>query len=101
MTRREMAGGLAVTPFFIPHTRFDTLPTMQQRLRTLFCLLVAFPALASDVRRSECFPIETLPSQLQSRAEKIFLDTLDSVALYTVIDGLKPLTTDLHESGLA
>jgi tetrahydromethanopterin S-methyltransferase subunit F len=85
----------------IPNTGFDTLPTMQPPLRMLCSLLVVFPALASDVRRSECFPIETLPPQLQSRAEKIFLDTLDSVALYTVINGLKPLTADLRHVGLA
>jgi hypothetical protein len=67
----------------------------------LGCLLAAFTSFGADVRREDCFPIEKLSAPLQSRAAKVFLDTLDSVALYTVIDGLKPMTVDLPELRVA
>ncbi len=55
-------------------------------------LLVASPAVA-QVPRSECFPVERLPAALRARAEAVLLESMDHEALYTVIGGLKPMTS--------
>lgn len=50
-------------------------------------------AWASAASREECFPLDRLPKELQPQAEQILLDLLDSEALYTVVGGLKPMSS--------
>lgn len=42
---------------------------------------------------SECFPIECLPAALRPRAEEVLLKLLDSEGLYTVVGGMKPMSS--------
>ncbi len=76
--------------------------TRQRALLQLMLLLVsAFPLLllgastaqASGVPRAECFPIERLAPALRPKAEEMLLKMLDSEALYTVVGGLKPMSS--------
>lgn len=56
-------------------------------------LIVAGCALAQPVPREQCFPIELLPEEDRQPAEALFLKLLDSEALYTVIGGVKPMSS--------
>lgn len=44
------------------------------------------------VPRSDCFPIDQLPAELQSLSKELLLDALDSEALYTFVGDLKPVS---------
>lgn len=72
-------------------------------MRTLFacflcCLATGGVAVASEVSRPECFPIERVEPALRAKAEALLLETMDSPALYTVIGGLKPMTSSFLSS---
>lgn len=67
---------------------------------TLFALSVvfspcvtAFAQTPPTVPRSECFPVETLPVDLRPLAEELLLKILDSEVLYTVVGGIKPMSS--------
>ncbi|MES2460849.1 MAG: hypothetical protein V4671_09705, partial [Armatimonadota bacterium] len=45
------------------------------------------------IPREACFPLEKLPSPLRIEAEKLLLSLLDSEALYTIIGGMKPMSS--------
>jgi hypothetical protein len=45
------------------------------------------------VPRESCFPIELLPAGERPQAEELFLKLMDSEALYTVIGGVKPMSS--------
>ena len=45
------------------------------------------------VARAACFPVETLPPDLRARAETILLNALDGEALYTLVGGIKPMSS--------
>jgi hypothetical protein len=45
------------------------------------------------VPRAECFPVERLPADLRPLAEEMLLKMLDSEALYTLVGGLKPMSS--------
>jgi hypothetical protein len=45
------------------------------------------------VPRASCFALEKLPAPLRVQAEKLLLDLLDSEALYTIIGGMKPMSS--------
>lgn len=45
------------------------------------------------VPRTECFPLEQLETRLRLQAEQILLRMLDREGLYTVIGGLKPMSS--------
>lgn len=63
-------------------------------LFALFALLLLLaPVRAQGVWPSECFPIERLPAALRPKAEEVLLKLLDSEGLYTVIGGLKPMSS--------
>jgi len=47
----------------------------------------------SGVPRSECFPVETLPIELRAEAEDLLLKILDGEGLYTLVGGLKPISS--------
>lgn len=49
--------------------------------------------LRSGVAREECFPLNRLPANLRTEAERLLLHLLDTEALYTVIGGLKPMSS--------
>ncbi|MCS6899759.1 MAG: hypothetical protein RMJ98_06475 [Myxococcales bacterium] len=42
---------------------------------------------------SQCFPLEELPANLQKKAEGMLLEALDTEALFTLVGGLKPMST--------
>ncbi len=62
-------------------------------LAALWILLLASAANSQPVPRRECFPIERLPASLRARAEETLLALLDSEALYTVVGGVKPISS--------
>jgi hypothetical protein len=62
------------------------------------CLATGSVAGASEVPRPECFPIERVEPALRAKAEALLLETMDSPALYTVIGGLKPMTSSFLSS---
>ncbi len=47
----------------------------------------------AGVPREECFPLETLPAELRPKAEQMLLTLLDGEALYTIVGGIKPMST--------
>lgn len=59
--------------------------------------VVVFVALAglapASVPRDEAFPIHELPPNLRARAEAVLLRALDTEALYTVVGGIKPMSS--------
>lgn len=68
---------------------------MRRRTFLLAALLALFPAStrAQALFPSECFPIERLPAALRPRAEEVLLKLLDSEGLYTVVGGMKPMSS--------
>lgn len=59
----------------------------------LSLLLLSFQVLANGVPRAQCFPTEKLPPALRAKSEELLLKALDSEALYTLIGGLKPMSS--------
>ena len=49
-----------------------------------------------EVSRSECFPFEKLTPEKRIKAEALLLKALDGEALYTIIGGLKPMSSGFH-----
>ncbi|MCI0561613.1 MAG: hypothetical protein MN733_24250, partial [Nitrososphaera sp.] len=58
----------------------------------IICLF-AFYSPTAGVPRCECFPTERLPANLRAKSEALLLKALDSEALYTIIGGLKPMSS--------
>lgn len=50
----------------------------------------------SPVACDACFPVESLPAPLRSKAEQLLLAALDHEALYTVFGGLKPMSSGIR-----
>lgn len=50
-------------------------------------------AQALGVPREQCFPLETLAPDLRARAEALLLQALDGEALYTLVGGVKPMSS--------
>jgi len=50
-------------------------------------------AALAQTPRAACFPVETLSQEKQAAADKLFWKILDSEALYTVIGGVKPVSS--------
>lgn len=44
-------------------------------------------------QRAECFPFEKLSPEKRKKAEEMLLKALDSEALYTIVGGLKPMSS--------
>lgn len=51
---------------------------------------------AQGVSRNECFPFEKLSAEQQKKSEELLLKALDSEALYTIIGGLKPMSSSFQ-----
>lgn len=71
---------------------------MKRRVFLLAALLLLAPLLpakagAQALFPSECFPVERLPAALRPKAEEILLKLLDSEGLYTVVGGMKPMSS--------
>jgi hypothetical protein len=58
----------------------------------IICLF-AFHSPAAGASRCECFPTDRLPADLRAKSEALLLKALDSEALYTIIGGLKPMSS--------
>ena len=62
-------------------------------------LITAWPAAATQSTRSftagECFPFESLPPALKTRAETLLLKALDGEALYTIAAAIKPMSSGI------
>ncbi len=63
----------------------------------LFAVALAVAAFSSvnaqGVARSECFPFEKLSVEQRKSAEELLLKALDESALYTIVGGLKPMSS--------
>lgn len=57
----------------------------------LVFLIVNLPAQTSS--RNECFPFEKLTTDERKKAEELLLKALDGEALYTIVGGLKPMSS--------
>ncbi len=71
------------------HAQAPSAPTADwstSRTTTTAASLLAVP-------RDACFPLEKLPAPLRVEAEKLLLSLLDSEALYTLIGGMKPMSS--------
>jgi hypothetical protein len=81
----------------VPHAAYHH--EMSRRLWTgttalvLALVLWPAPAAARGVPRDQCFPFERLAPAVRADAEALLLKALDSEALYTVVGGLKPLSS--------
>lgn len=47
----------------------------------------------SAVACGQCFPLEELPESLRKKAEKVLLDALDAEALFSIVGGVKPMSS--------
>jgi len=53
----------------------------------------AAAAQAQGVSRGECFPFEKMPAEQRKAADELLLKALDEEALYTIVGGLKPMSS--------
>lgn len=53
----------------------------------------AFSAFGGEAERNNCFPFEKLEPQKRRMAEQLLLKALDSEALYTIVGGIKPMSS--------
>ncbi|HEX4945493.1 MAG TPA: hypothetical protein VFZ34_02360 [Blastocatellia bacterium] len=60
---------------------------------TLLCLCELTTTRAQSVRCAECFPLEKLAPELRAKSEALLLKALDTEALYTIVGGLKPMSS--------
>jgi hypothetical protein len=65
---------------------------LRELLLPIICLLTLHPP-AAGAARCECFPTEHLPADLRAKSEALLLKALDSEALYTIVGGLKPMSS--------
>lgn len=69
---------------------------MKRSVFVLFSLLLlSLQALAEGVPRAQCFPTEKLPPALRTKSEELLLKALDTEALYTLVGGLKPMSSGI------
>lgn len=67
---------------------------MTQKLLRIFVFLIfAASVNAQTVSRSDCFPLEKLSSPERAKAEELLLKALDGEALFTIVGGLKPMSS--------
>ncbi len=62
-------------------------------------LLLLWQVLAHAVPCDECFPLEQLEPRLRHQAEQVLLNMLDRESLYTVVGGLKPMSSSFARLG--
>lgn len=66
---------------------------MKNDLFLTLIFLLTFPVLAGAADRADCFPFEKLPAHARPHAEALLLKALDSEALYTIVGGIKPMSS--------
>ena len=64
---------------------------MRRILSPIFVVL--FFVVAARAAEPTCFPFETLPAELRAKADEMLLKALDSESLYTIVGGLKPMSS--------
>jgi hypothetical protein len=62
-------------------------------LAAFLLLVFAGAAQAQNTARLNCFPFETLPANEREQAEVLLLKALDGESLYTIVGGLKPMSS--------
>lgn len=65
-------------------------------LSACFLFTSAILATGQGVSRTECFPFEKLSSDQRKTAEALLLKALDEAALYTIVGGIKPMSTGIR-----
>ncbi len=63
------------------------------RSLAVWCAVSATLPAWAGLARAEIFPVEKLPPAERARAEAILLDIMDNEGLYTVVGGLKPISS--------
>lgn len=62
-------------------------------MRLLSLLVLTLASLQAATPRSECFPVDRLSPELRPKAEALLLQMLDREALYTLLGGIKPMSS--------
>jgi|GEM_PF-3862808 len=57
-------------------------------------------ALAQTNSKRQCFSNDGLPAELQQKSEKYLLEALDTAALFTLVGGLKPMSSGFYDRTL-
>ncbi len=86
-TRRRL--GCAALPALLTGYLFSTAVRAQQPAPPATALRLA----PHGVPRAECFPVERLSAPDRIQAEALLLKMLDTEALYTVVGGIKPMSS--------
>lgn len=63
--------------------------------------VISLPAQALGVPRNECFSFEKLPPEQRKKAEELLLKALDGESLYTIVGGLKPMSSSFQSFRLS
>lgn len=66
------------------------------RLASALAALALLPLVGGASERP--FPLETLPPELRPRAEEMLLRALDTEALFTIVSGMKPMSTGFYRA---
>lgn len=62
-------------------------------LTSIFVITGSLSVLGGTVDRNQCFPIEGLSPEKRKPAEELLLKALDSEALFTIVGGVKPMSS--------
>jgi hypothetical protein len=62
-------------------------------LFSIYILVLTASTLGDQADRRDCFPFERLEPQKRRMAEELLLKALDSEALYTIVGGIKPMSS--------
>jgi hypothetical protein len=71
---------------------------MRTMLTAMLMLSLSATRATAQIAAADCFPIERLPADLRPKAEALLLEAMDSNALYTIVSGLKPMTSNFLAS---
>lgn len=74
----------------------------RQRIAPLVLLAIAgitlsTTSLAQTNTKRQCFSNDGLPAELQRKSEKYLLEALDTEALFTLVGGLKPMSSGFYD----
>ncbi|MBK7709079.1 MAG: hypothetical protein IPJ30_25835 [Acidobacteria bacterium] len=76
--------------WIVPKYEIYQLQAMKCIFLTVLISVLSFSVVG---QRSECFPFERLPPDQRKAAEELLLRALDEEALYTIVGGLKPMSS--------
>lgn len=69
------------------------------KINLFICLLILFFSTAlqaQNASRKDCFSFEKLPPEQRQKAETLLLKALDGESLYTLVGGLKPMSSSFQ-----